>query len=150
MKRHRILVVDDDPSIRRLLTALLRRHGYETLAAANGLEALAQMRGGRPDLVIMDLGMPVMSGWDVLRERANDQSLQRIPILVVTASNIHNAPADTLPQHVCGVMAKPFDLDAILARVTGCLEHSVVVSPRRDVVRFRSPALKAPVALRRN
>src|SRR5579872_3278682 len=110
MKGDRILIVDDDPGIRRLLIAVLRRQQYEMLEASNGLEALAQMRAGRPDLVIMDLVMPLMSGWDVLRERAGDASLLRIPIVVVTASNIQSPGAGLLAPHVCGLMAKPFEL----------------------------------------
>lgn len=120
---------DDDPSIRRLLIAVLRRQQYETLEASNGLEALVQMRAGRRDLVIMDLVMPLMSGWDVLDVRAGDPSLLRIPILVVTASNIQSAGANLLAQHVCGLMTKPFDLDTILETVHGCLEHPRFLAP---------------------
>lgn len=126
---HRILVADDDQSIRRLLIALLRHHGYETLEAQNGQEALAEMRAARPDLVIMDLVMPDMSGWDVLRERAADPLLLRIPILVVTASNIEKARIDVLERQVFAVISKPFDLDTVLASVTNCLEHACVLAP---------------------
>jgi two-component system chemotaxis response regulator CheY len=126
MSGHRILIVDDDPSIRHLLIALLRREEYEMLEASNGLEALAQMRAVRPDLVIMDLVMPLLSGWDVLRERAADPSLLRIPVLVISASNIQNNGDALLAHHVCGVIAKPFELDSILATVERCLRPHVV------------------------
>jgi len=96
---------------------------------------LRQMRTGAPDLVIMDLVMPLMYGWDVLRERAADPLLLRIPILVVSASNIQPAGADLLAQHVCGVMAKPFDLESIVAIVHRCLEpRCVVARPQRNLV----------------
>src|SRR5579884_1805149 len=127
MTAFHILIVDDDPGIRRLLIAVLRRQLYETSEATNGLEALAQMRALRPDLVIMDLVMPLMSGWDVLRERAEDPALLRIPILVVSASNILSAGAALLAQHVSGVIAKPFDLDRIVATVHRSLENRCVV-----------------------
>ena len=117
----RVLVVDDDLSIRRLLIALLRRQGYETIEAHNGREALAEMRAANPDLVIMDLVMPEMSGWDVLRERDADPTLQKIPMLVVTASNIQKARIDVLQQQVCGLISKPFDLDTVVATVNSCL-----------------------------
>jgi DNA-binding response OmpR family regulator len=126
---HRILVADDDLSIRRLLITFLRREGYEILEAHNGREAVAQMRAGKPDMVIMDLVMPDMSGWDVLRERAGDALLLRIPILVITASNIEKARLDVLERHVCGVIAKPFDLDTLVANVTSCLEQPCVLAP---------------------
>jgi CheY-like chemotaxis protein len=120
--KHCILVVDDDVSIRRLLVALLQRQGYQTLEARNGREALAEMRAGHPDLVVMDLVMPEVSGWDVLRERAADPSLLRIPMIVVSASNMRKVLVDVVGQRVCGVIAKPFDLDTVLATVTNGLE----------------------------
>jgi CheY-like chemotaxis protein len=119
----RVLVVDDDSSIRRLLVALLRHQGYQTLEARNGVEALAEMRAGSPDLVVMDLVMPEMSGWDVLRERAGDASLLRIPIIVVSANNTQLMRAGVLAKHVSGWIAKPFDLDRVLTTVANCLEN---------------------------
>jgi two-component system sensor histidine kinase/response regulator len=121
---HCVLIVDDDPSIRLLLVALLRRHGYQTLQARNGREALAEMRTGKPDLVLMDLVMPEVSGWDVLRERAADSSLLRIPVIVVSASNIRKVPVDVFA--VAGVIAKPFNLDTVLRAVTDCLQDPIV------------------------
>ncbi len=122
--KHCVLIVDDDPSIRLLLVALLRRHGYQTLQARNGREALAEMRTGKPDLVLMDLVMPEMSGWDVLRERAADPSLLQIAMIVVSASNTRNVPVDALA--VSGVIAKPFDLDTVLTAVADCLQKPIV------------------------
>jgi len=118
-----VLIVDDDRSIRLLLVALLRRQGYQMLEACNGREALAEMRAGKPDLVVMDLVMPEASGWDVLRERAADPSLLRIPMIVVSASNTGKVLVDILDKHVCGVIAKPFDLDTVLTTVANCLER---------------------------
>lgn len=127
--KHRVLVVDDDPSIRRLLVVILRGQGYQTLEASNGREALAAMRAGSPDIVILDLLMPEVSGWDVLRERAADPSLLRIPMIVASASNIHESRVDVLAAQVCGVIAKPFDLDTVLTTLTDCLEHPGVLAP---------------------
>ncbi|HEY8134039.1 MAG TPA: response regulator [Thermoanaerobaculia bacterium] len=118
-----VLIVDDDVSIRLLLVALLRRQGYQMLEARNGREALAEMRSGKPDLVVMDLVMPEVSGWDVLRERAADPSLLRIPMIVVSASNTRKVLVDILDKHVCGVIAKPFDLDTVLTTVANCLKQ---------------------------
>ncbi len=72
----------------------------------------------------MDLVMPEMSGWDVLRERAADPSLLRIPMIVVSASNIRKVPVDAFA--VSGVIAKPFNLDIVLTAVTDCLEEPIV------------------------
>jgi len=124
-----VLVVDDDPSIRRLLVVTLQRQGYRTLEACNGRGALAEMRSGNPDVVIMDLVMPEVSGWDVLSERAEDPALLRIPVIVITASNIHKARVDVLERQISGVIAKPFDLDTILTTVTQCLENPSFLAP---------------------
>ena len=124
-----VLVVDDDPSIRILLLSLFRHHGYQMLEARNGQEALSQMRAGTPDLVVMDLVMPVMSGWEVLRERAADPALLRIPMVVVTASDIGKVLVDVVDKHICAVVAKPFDLDTVLATVTNCLANRDLRAP---------------------
>ena len=122
-----VLVVDDDSSIRRLLVVTLQRYGYQTLEACNGRAALAEMREANPDIVIMDLVMPEMSGWEVLSARAEDPALLRIPTIVVTASNIHQARIDVLEKQVCAVIAKPFDLDTVLGTITRCLEKGRVL-----------------------
>jgi DNA-binding response OmpR family regulator len=125
-----ILIVDDDLGIRRLLVTYLGHRGFQMLEARNGREALAEMRVGRADLVILDLMMPDVSGMDVLRERAADPSLLRIPTIVVTANIKREAPAGILDKHVWAVLAKPFDLDALLTAVITCLEeHPHVTHP---------------------
>ena len=129
LPKHCVLVVDDDPSIRRLLVVTLQRQGYRTLEACNGRGALAEMRSGNPDVVIMDLVMPEVSGWDVLSERAKDPALLRIPIIVITASNIHKARVDVLARQIYGVIAKPFDLETVLMMVEECLENPGFLAP---------------------
>ena len=123
-----VLIVDDDPSIRLLLITFLRRQGYQMLEARNGREALTAMRAGSVDLVVLDLVMPEVSGLDVLRERAADPSLLRIPMIVVSASNIGKVLADVLDKRVSAVIAKPFDLATLLRTVANCLEHPNVLA----------------------
>ena len=120
-RNRRVLVVDDDSSIRKLLVAVLRREGYRVVEARDGREALTEMSTGSTDLVIMDLVMPEVSGWQVLRERAADPELRRIPVIVVSASNTVKAAAALLDQHVFAVISKPFDLHVLLETVTSCL-----------------------------
>ena len=79
-----------------MLVTCLRRRGFQLLEARNGREALAEMRAGNADLVVMDLMMPEVSGWEVLRERVADPSLRRIPMIVVTANNSCEVTADVL------------------------------------------------------
>jgi CheY-like chemotaxis protein len=119
---HCVLVVDDDPGIRLLLVTFLRRRGLRTLEARNGGEALAQMRTGEADLAILDLMMPEVCGWDVLRERAADPALQRIPT-IVTAKNEGDVAAHVFDKKVYAVIEKPFHLDALMRVVMACLEH---------------------------
>ncbi len=125
----RVLIVDDDAGIRLLLVTFLRRYGFQTRQARNGREALTEMRAGNADVVIMDLTMPEVSGWDVLRERAHDLSLLRIPIIVLTAMNRNQVTAGVAGKRVSAVLGKPFDLDTLLMAVTSSLDHTDVPAP---------------------
>lgn len=116
-RKRSVLVVDDDPGIRRLLVMCLQRCGLRLLEARNGAEALAQMRAGGVDLAILDLMMPEVSGWDVLRVRAADPVLQRIPTIVVTAKNGCAVTDEVRGKDVYAVIEKPFDLDALVTVV---------------------------------
>jgi CheY-like chemotaxis protein len=116
----RILVVDDDANIRRMIVASLRRDGYAFLEAPNGREALDLMRSERPDVVVLDLMMPVLSGWDVLRERLGDSDLMRIPVIIVSA-NRDPEVATAVDKGICAFLPKPFDIGALSALVRSCI-----------------------------
>ena len=116
-----ILVVDDDPSIRRLIIASLKREGYNFCEAANGAEAMELMRNQSVDLVVLDLMMPRVSGWDVLHEREQDERLRAIPVVVVSASRGPEI-ADAVNKGICAYLPKPFDLTALHSLVRGCLQ----------------------------
>ena len=116
----RVLVVDDDPNIRRLIVVALRRDGYSFLEASNGREALDLMRSDRPDVVVLDLMMPVLSGWDVLRERQSDADLSNIPVIIVSA-NRDPEVATAVSQGICAFLPKPFDIGALSALVRSCI-----------------------------
>ena len=118
-----ILVVDDDPNIRRLIVAALKRDGYRFAEAANGREALDAMRQERPAAVVLDLMMPVLSGWDVLKERAQDPELVKIPIIVISASRSPEI-ASAMDKGICAFLPKPFDISALSSLVRSCVpEH---------------------------
>jgi CheY-like chemotaxis protein len=117
----RVLVVDDDSAIRRMIVAALRREGaYAFLEAANGKDALDLMRGEHPDVVVLDLMMPILSGWDVLRERAHDASIRKIPIILVSA-NRDPEIATAVDAGICAFLPKPFDISALSALVRSCI-----------------------------
>jgi len=119
-KAVRVLVVDDDPSIRRMIMAALRRDGYSFSEAANGKEALEVMKVERPDIVILDLMMPMVSGWDVLRERSTDPDLLSIPVIVVSANRSAEL-ASAMDKGICAFLPKPFDITALSSLVRSCI-----------------------------
>ncbi|HEX3580760.1 MAG TPA: response regulator, partial [Thermoanaerobaculia bacterium] len=116
----RVLVVDDDSAIRRMIIAALRREGYSFLEAANGKDALDLMRGEHPDVVVLDLMMPILSGWDVLRERAHDAAMRKIPVIIVSA-NRDPEIATAVNAGICAFLPKPFDIAALSALVRSCI-----------------------------
>jgi CheY-like chemotaxis protein len=82
-----ILIVDDDRAVLNGLTELLESEGYEVATAIDGLDALDQLRGGlRPCVILLDLMMPVMDGWDFRHEQMKDEALRDIPVVVITAT----------------------------------------------------------------
>src|SRR5207245_3461784 len=90
----RVLVVDDDPDIRELLFTALEDEGFEVVPAANGQEALAIIRTFHPDVIILDLMMPVMDGWQFVKEmRARDED---IPLVLLSAARDLPKPAKDL------------------------------------------------------
>ena len=115
-----VLVVDDDPNIRRMIVAALRRDGYDFLEAPNGQEGLDTMRAERPDVVVLDLMMPILSGWDVLRERAADPELRGIPVIIISA-NRDPELATAVSQGICAFLPKPFDIGTLSALVRSCM-----------------------------
>ena len=118
----RILIVEDDASIRRLVRKFLTRKGYLVTEAENGRLGLEEMRTGQPHLVLLDLMMPEVDGWEVLRTRAREDALRAIPVVVVSA-NTGPELKDVLDKEICALLPKPFDLEALGALVASCLQH---------------------------
>jgi CheY-like chemotaxis protein len=115
MALRNVLVVDDDPGIRESLGEVLRAEGYTVRLAENGAVALEVMRSGvRPDVVVLDLMMPVLSGWEVLEEVESDAALRAMPILVLSAMCAPIAGADRQVGGVRMSLSKPPDIDALL------------------------------------
>ena len=121
--RPRVLIADDDPGIRRLLAVSLEKDGYQTVSACDGREAVDAMREGHVDLLLLDLMMPKMTGWEVLTERASAPELRKIPVIVITAERGEGI-AKILDEGVCALLPKPFDLEALQALVKSCLSQS--------------------------
>lgn len=115
-----VLVVDDDPNIRKMIIAALRRDGYQFAEAPNGRDALDIMRAQHPSVVVLDLMMPVLSGWDVLQERESDPELRQIPVIIVSATRAPEIGA-AVDKGICAFLPKPFDISALSALVRSCL-----------------------------
>ena len=88
-----VLVIDDDPGIRRLMTSFLKLEGFAPITAANGKEALAYLREvGTVDVILLDLRMPVMDGWTFRREQRRDPAIADIPVVVLSGADAERAP----------------------------------------------------------
>jgi len=108
-----ILVVDDDPDLREFLRLMLTSMGFEVISAANGKEALGVLEGHDPDLILLDMRMPVMSGWEFCR--AVDGRDACPPIVVLTAAP--DPAARAAEAHADGWLGKPFEYEDLEATV---------------------------------
>lgn len=112
----RILIVEDDPSIQGLLDDILRYEGFETVVAADGQTGVELAHSQRPNLILMDIMLPVLDGAAAIRKLKADPDTRPIPIIAMSAANSLVMHADSLPAD--DVLRKPFNLDALLASVT--------------------------------
>jgi CheY-like chemotaxis protein len=108
------MVVEDDPDTREMLGRFLELEGFSVRMAANGRQALDQLEAGdRPCVILLDLMMPVMDGWQFRKAQSSDADLSRIPVIVVSAAGrdrVEQVEAD-------GFLLKPVNLDELLTRV---------------------------------
>lgn len=118
----RLLVVDDEPNIRELLATSLRFAGFEVGTAANGREALEQARRSRPDLVVLDVMMPDMDGFAVVR-RMRGEGLTA-PVVFLTARDATEDKVTGLTVGGDDYVAKPFSLEEIVARIRAVLRRT--------------------------
>jgi CheY-like chemotaxis protein len=120
----RVLVVEDEAPIRCLLQQALGEDGHEVDVATDSLNALDRLRSGRPDLIVLDLFMPRMDGWEFLTVTHSSPDWRDVPVLVVTA-------ADRLPsdRRIRAVLKKPFDLSLLSTTV-----HSLLDKPPAELV----------------
>ena len=121
MSAPRILVVDDDPDVRALVRTLLERSGATVREASDGREALKVFFDARPDLVVLDVSMPGLDGWETL-ERVRD--LSDVPVLMLTARDNELEKVRGLRAGADDYVTKPFGRQELLARVTALLRRS--------------------------
>ena len=119
----KLLLAEDDEFSRDMLVRRLERSGYEILSAADGREALMAARAQRPDLILMDLDMPVMDGRTAIRALKIDPRTFRIPIIVLTAHTSAEVVADAIAAGCQPFEAKPIVLRRLLERIEGLLKE---------------------------
>jgi len=116
-----ILVVDDDPAIVDIITQVLAAEGYVTRACRNGLEALDVLNEWRPDLILLDLWMPKMDGWEFRRRQLMLDVARDVPVVLLSAGGRLEEHAQTLD--AAAAIPKPFDLTDLLSVVDAVLNH---------------------------
>ena len=126
----RILVVDDEPSIVRLVKATLGGHGYELVEAFDGQEALVQVKLHRPDLILLDIMMPRMDGNEVRKRLLADPATRDIPVIHLSAVGDFNQQHQALEQGTTDYIVKPFTPADLVQRVSDMLDPK-----RRDQVK---------------
>jgi CheY-like chemotaxis protein len=106
-----VLVVEDEPYLCDLIADVLEAEGHTARKASNGLEALAQVAERRPQLILLDLMMPVMDGWEFLSELRSHKSSAAIPVVIITA--VYDVARTQQQTGARAVISKPFDIDQL-------------------------------------
>ena len=139
----KVLVIDDEPPIRKLLRMGLSTQGYEILEASNGKLALERLAEG-PALIILDLGLPDIAGHELLRAiRARNES---VPIVVLSSRGDEAGKVEALDLGADDYLTKPFGMDELLARMRAALRHQLQVQGERPL--FRSGDLSVDLVRR--
>jgi two-component system response regulator ResD len=121
-REKRVLVVDDDDAIRALLFTVLRRRGFVVDTARHGAEAMERCARCSYAVVLLDLMMPKMSGYEVLEALEKENAATRPLIIVLTAGN---EPRNLNPEFVAGTVRKPFDIEMLVDTLTACMSAVV-------------------------
>ncbi len=128
-----VLTVEDEPGIARVLTRGLRQEGFEVMTAKSGDEAFVKMRSGEPDLVLLDVMLPDIDGFEVCR-RLREMKKRPFPILMLSAKS---ALTDKVKGLDCGAddyITKPFDIEELLARVRASMRRVGEFTPEEEQI----------------
>lgn len=111
-----VMLVEDDLDIRGMITMLLELEGYRVLATSDGHDALRMLREGeRPCVILLDLMMPLMNGWQFRDEQTRDPALAEIPVVVISGDGRGAEKSESI--HAAGYLKKPIDLETLLATI---------------------------------
>ena len=134
----RILIVDDEPAIRRFLKASLETEGFQIVAAETAAQALKEAAQAKPDLMILDLGLPDQDGIEVIRQV---RAAGALPIIVLSVRNDEPGKVAALDAGADDYMVKPFGVEELLARVRAALRHRLQQQGLGPVFRLRELAI---------
>ena len=118
-----LLIVDDEPSIRSVLERAFSKAGFAVVAVSTGEAGLSEIKRNKPDIVILDLNMPGISGQDVCREIRRNPASEGVAVLIITGRIAEGLPASLLDQGADDYVSKPFDLLELVARVKAILRR---------------------------
>ena len=117
-----ILVVEDNEMNRDMLSRRLERRGYEVLIAMDGEASISIARANTPDLILMDMSLPIVDGWEATRRMKADPALKNIPVIALTAHAMANDRDKALEAGCDDYDTKPIDLARLLGKIEGLLQ----------------------------
>ena len=117
----RVLVIDDEPDVRWVLRLSLERAGHEVILAEDGLRGVAMAQRQRPDVIVLDLMMPVMDGYGVLNALSRDERTHHLPVLVLTAKALPEEEERVTEAGANGFLTKPFEPADLASALEGIL-----------------------------
>ncbi len=124
MDKPLVLVVDDDPAIRRMVAVLLGSEGYEVVEAGDAYEAAEQVKRALPDVILLDWMMPGLSGWDLVRRFRAEQLTRDVPVVMLTAKTEEESVVAGLKAGADDYVTKPFSGRELIARIDALLRRT--------------------------
>jgi two-component system cell cycle response regulator DivK len=121
----KILVIEDNEQNMYLVNFILEKHGYQVIQARNGEEGVSQARQGKPDLILLDIQLPVMDGYAVARELRKNEVLAKVPIVAVTSYAMPGDRENALAAGCTGYIEKPIDPDTFITQVEQYLNPKI-------------------------
>ncbi len=118
----KILLVEDNEMNRDMLTRRLEKRGYTVIVAVDGAEGVAQAKAGAPDLILMDMSLPVLDGWDATRQIKADPALTRVPVIALTAHAMESDRQKALGAGCDDFDTKPVELPRLLMKIDELLK----------------------------
>src|SRR5881396_3791861 len=144
--KSRVLVVDDEPQITRVLRTVLSSQGYQVRTAAEGEAALSNFNEWRPELVITDLYMPHMDGVELCRRI---RAVSNVPIIVLSVKGEERTKVEALDSGADDYVTKPFGIDELMARVRAALRRAGVEASSQEVSSFEAGDFRVDMDARR-